>query len=183
MRRRLQCTPPRCLIYGNVSTSNTISAFALVISIVALVFTGLQEKDSHNQLLLSMKPSVDFEKDFDPDDNPVGISVGNEGPGPAVIKSVTYFVDKKAVGDVDKLVEFQELGDVVTYDFDEGDTLAVGQRHWLLSLATKVRGNDEKQELDEFVDLINHHLAVEVKFCTVLPGDCYTKCSTKGWCR
>jgi hypothetical protein len=61
----------------------------LLISIVALVFTGLQWRESHNQLLLSMKPSVDFDIETDSDDLPVGVSIGSAGPGPPIIKSVT----------------------------------------------------------------------------------------------
>jgi hypothetical protein len=134
-------------------------------------------------LLLSMKPSVDFEIADDPDDLPVGIDIQNSGPGPAVIKSITYYVDKKVVGEVSKLVDFENLENVPTYDFDNGDTLAVGEHHWLLSYKSKPQGRDDQKKFDGFVDLIDHHLAAEVEFCPVLPGDCFTKCSTKGWCK
>ncbi len=166
-----------------MSLANALSAGAFLISLVALVFTGLQWRESHNQLLLSMKPSVDFDTETDIDDLPVGISIGNAGPGPAIIKSIGYYVDKKFVGDVDKLVDFAKLNYIPTFDYEEGDTLAVGERHWLLSYRDKPRGKKEEKELDDFVDFIDHHLAVEVQFCPALPGQCSTKCSTKGWCK
>jgi hypothetical protein len=129
-----------------------------------------------------MKPSVGIELETDTDDFPVGAQIDNAGPGPAVIRSVTYYVDRKMIGDVVKLVDFSNLDEVPTFDFDDGDTLAVGEHHWLLSIRSKPHGKDEEKSFDEFIDLIDHHLAIEVKFCPVLPGDCYTKCSPKGWC-
>jgi len=168
---------------GERSFSGILPVLAIFISVVAAVFTGLQWWESHSLLLLSMKPSVDFEIADDPDDLPVGIGITNSGPGPAVIKSITYYVDKKVVGEVSKLVDFENLINVPTYDFDEGDTLAVGEHHWLLSYKSKPHGTDEEKKFDDFVDLIDHHLAAEVEFCPVLPGKCFTKCSTKSWCK
>jgi len=88
---------------GKMFLSKSLPWIAVGISLVALVFTGLQWRESHNQLLLSLKPSVDFELLDDPDDLPVGIDIQNSGPGPAVIKSIIYYDDKKLVGDIDKL--------------------------------------------------------------------------------
>jgi hypothetical protein len=166
-----------------VSTSNTLSGFAVLISLIALGFTGLQWRESHNQLLLSMKPSVDFETQNDADEPPVGITIQNAGPEPAIIKSVTYFVDKKPVGDLEKLVDFASLQTFQGYEFDEGDTLAVGEHHWLVSIRDKPRGKSDEKVFDNFIDLIDHHLAVKVEFCPALPGECSTKCSTKDWCK
>jgi hypothetical protein len=165
--------------------SGILPVVALVISSFALAITGLQWRESHNQLLLSMKPSVDFEGAFDPDNLPVGINIQNAGPGPAIIKSITYYVDKKVVGDMDKLMNFTDLSAsaIQLYDLTEDSTLAVGEQHWLLSYKRKPHGKDEEKELEDFTDLIAHHLAVEAEFCPVLPGKCFTKCSTKGWCK
>jgi hypothetical protein len=160
-----------------------LAALALVISVIALYFTALQSKDTHNQLLLSMKPSGDFDTETDTDDLPVGITLSNAGPGPAVIKSLTYYVDKKVIGDVDKLIDFANLDNVPTYNLEDGDTLAVGESHWLVSYKDKPHGKDDQQQLDKFVDYLEHHLAIEVQFCPVLPGECATKCSSKDWCK
>ncbi|MGA2674857.1 MAG: hypothetical protein ABSE99_16690 [Terracidiphilus sp.] len=135
-----------------------LSGLAVAISLVAAVFTGLQWRESHNLLLLSMKPSVDFELLDDPDDLPVGIDIQNSGPGPATIKSITYYADKKLIGDMDKLLNFTDLSTIQTYDFEEGDTLAVGEHHFLLSYKNKPHGKGEQKTLDKFVDLIDHHL-------------------------
>jgi hypothetical protein len=62
--------------------------------------------------------------------------LATQGPGPAIIKSLTYYVDKKVVGVVDKLLDFGDFADlqnIQSFDFEEGDTLAVGERQWLFS--------------------------------------------------
>jgi hypothetical protein len=156
-------------IRGEKSLSGSLSVVAVVISLVALVFTGLQWRESHNLLLLSMKPSVDFELEDDPDDLPVGFNIQNSGPGPAVIKSITYYADKKVIGDVNKLADFEDLQNIATYDFDEGDTLAVGERHWLLSYKSKPNGKDEEKKLNEFVDLILHSAVCDDRSRTCNP--------------
>ena len=170
----------------NVATSNALSAIAVLISLVAVAFSGLQWWESHNQLLLSMKPSVDFETLDDTEDFPVGISIRNSGPGPATIKSITYYAyyaDKKEVGDVDKVLDYANLENIPVYELEEGDTLAVGEQHLLLGYMTKPRHKDEEKQLGKLVDFIDHHLAVDVQFCPAVSGECYTKCSTKGWCK
>jgi hypothetical protein len=132
-----------------------------------------------------MKPSVNFMNQNDSDELPVGISIENAGPGPAQIKSISYFVDKKPVGDVDKAIEQTGLEEIQFLELEEGDTLAVGgKEQWLLKMSKKPHGKEEQKELDHFIDVISHHLAIEVEFCPVVSGgNCGKKCSTKGWCQ
>jgi len=165
-----------------MSISNGLSGFAIVISLVAACFTGLQWREAHRQLVSSMRPSINFMSEDDPDELPNGIGVENAGPGPAIIKSVTYFVDKKPVGDVNKAVDFANLEDVHVLDLEDGETLAVGKTEWLMKYTKKPRGKQDQAAQDKFLDLIDHHLAVEVRFCPVLSDDCGKKCSTKDWC-
>jgi len=105
----------------------------IVVSGAAAGFTGLQWREAHNQLALSMKPVVDFDTADDPDDPPVGIAIANAGPGPAVIKSVIYYVDRKQVKGPEEAAQSGKLNvdELSAFEFDEGDTLAVGQKEWL----------------------------------------------------
>lgn len=161
--------------------SNTLSVIAALISLGTLWFVARQQSDSHNQLLLSMKPSVDFYTELDTDDLPVGIRIDNSGPGPATIKSTTYYVDHKPVGDVgDATAKFPNTR---INELEEGDTLGVGEHFWLLGYSKKPHAKTDEKELNDFVDFIDHHLGVEVESCPVLPGKCSIKCSTKGRCR
>jgi hypothetical protein len=161
---------------------NAPSVLAIAISLVALCFSALQWHEAHSELLLSMKPSVNFTNEDDIDEGAVGISIDNAGPGPAKIKSVTYFIDKKPVGDVEKATDFTNVDDVHFLELDEGDTLGVGAKDWLLKYSKKPHGKKDQQQLDDFLDVLDHHLAVQVEFCPVLNGECGKKCSTKGWC-
>jgi hypothetical protein len=70
---------------------------SLIVSFTAAGFSGLQWYEGRDQLLLSTKPHVDF----DPDGLPVEIAVTNAGPGPAIIKSVVFYVDRKPVTDAE----------------------------------------------------------------------------------
>jgi len=167
-----------------MTTSTALSVTAIVLSLIAVIFTGLQWRESHNQLLLEMKPSINILTTTG--DRPAGISIQDAGPGPAKIKSVTYFVDRKPVGDASKALDFANvpeiMNDVDILEIDEGDTLAVGPTEWLIEYTKKPRSKDEQKELDQLFDFIDQHVAVEVEFCPVLGSDCAKKCSKKKWC-
>lgn len=152
-----------------------------VISLAAALFTGLQWRETHNQLALSMKPAVDFETEDDPDDPPIGISIANAGPGPAVIKSVSYYVDRKQVKGPEEAAQLGKLDvdQLSAFEFDEGDTLAVGEKEWLFRYRRTSKRNEG--ETQRYADFVGDHLAIEAEFCSVL-GDCWIKCSTRGRC-
>ncbi|MHB8214871.1 MAG: hypothetical protein ACYDDS_02220 [Candidatus Sulfotelmatobacter sp.] len=167
-----------------MSTSSILSVIAMLISLIAVCFTGLQWREAHAQLLLSMKPSVNLPTEDDINEGAVGIALNNSGPGPAKIKSINYFIDRKLVGDVNKALDFSNLGpDVHFLEWEEDGTLGVGEKQWLLKWSKRPHTKKDQQELDEFVNLIDHRLAVQVEFCPVLAGDCSKRCSTKGWCQ
>jgi hypothetical protein len=153
----------------------------IVISVAAALFTGLQWRETHNQLALSMKPAVDFDTEDDPDDPPVGIVIANSGPGPAVIKSISYYVDRKLVKGPEEAAQLGKLDveELSAFEFDEGDTLAVGQKEWLFRYR-KMSKPDERQA-QRYADFVGSHLGIEAEFCSVL-GDCWIKCSTRGRC-
>ncbi len=168
-----------------MTASTTLSVTAIVISLFAVIFTGLQWRESHNQLLLAMKPSINILTETDPETS-AGISIQNAGPGPAKIKSITYFVNKKPVADAEKALEFAKVpkitDDVYTLELEEGDTLGVGQTEWLIKYAKKPRGKNQQEELDKFLDFIDQDVAIQVEFCPVLGNDCAKKCSRTNWC-
>jgi hypothetical protein len=153
----------------------------IVISLAAALFTGLQWRETHNQLALSMKPAVDFDTEDDADDSPVGIAIANSGPGPAVIKSISYYVDRKQVKGPEEAAQLGKLDveELSAFEFDEGDTLAVGQKEWLFRYR-KTSKPDERQA-QRYAEFVGTHLGIEAEFCSVL-GDCWIKCSTRSRC-
>ncbi len=165
----------------------SISVLALLIALGSAAFTGMQWRDAHQQILFATKPHVDFGIQNDPDEPPVGIAVNNAGPGPAIIKSVTFYVDRKSVRDADeagrdyaKLSE-SELG---YSELEPGDTLAVGDKVWLIKYRKPRGGKVVQKNIENFADFIDQHLAIEIVFCSDLQEDlCWLKCSTKDRCK
>lgn len=151
-----------------LTVTGWFSVVSLIVALGAAAFTGLQWHDAHNQLLLSMKPSVDFDTEDDPDTPPVGIEIRNAGPGPAVVKSLTYYVDRE----VSQRLE--------NFKFQPDDTLAVNENEWLVK-HSKYHGKEDKHEVDKFADFIDQQVGVEVVYCSIA-GECWKKCSTIDRC-
>lgn len=156
----------------------------IVISLGAVAFTGLQRWEAHTQLFLSVKPSVDFYTGNDPDSPPIGIAISNSGPGPATIKSVTFYVDRKSVRDAEEAGNTYgglSLPELDYYELEPDDTLAVGEKEWLIQYRKPRAGKVNQKNIEKFSDFIDQHLGVEATFCSIM-GNCWTKCSTKGRC-
>jgi len=157
------------------------TVFSVLISLLAIAFSGLQWSETRTQRILSIKPSVDFYIQDDPDEAPFGIAVTNGGPGPAVIKFVTYYLDRKPVRDSTDLIDTAKLksDETKNIDFDEDDTLAVNGTSWLL--AHRKKGKEDQKEVDKFIEILDNHIGVKIRFCSI-EGQCWDKCSTNGFC-
>jgi hypothetical protein len=168
------------------------SLASLLITFALTVFTWMQWHELHNQWMFSVKPHINFDTEDDPDSPPVGISISNAGPGPAIIKSLTYYVDRKPVRDYSEAMEYGKINsDIVDYfEFEADDTLAVGEKDWLTQYrkpraakkAGKQQDQKEQKDLDAYLDFIDYHLAVKVHYCTAMEDVCWEKCSTKDRC-
>lgn len=115
------------------------------------------------------------------------IAIKNSGPGPADIRAITFYVDRKSVTDTEEAgnvygkLSLSEL-DYVTFDPD--DTLAVGETAWLIQYRKPRGGKINQKNLEHFADFVDQNLAIEVQFCSTIREDlCWTKCSTKGRCQ
>jgi hypothetical protein len=161
-----------------------ISLLSAIFAGLAAYFTGQQWQEAHTQVLLAVKPSVDFFVASDPDDQPVGIAIENAGPGLAIVKSIIFYVDRKPVANADevwksyaKLTESELEYTVV----DPDDALAVGKETWLIQFRRQRAGKPATKDIERFADFIDQNLAIEVRFCSI-KGDCWTKCSDAGRC-
>jgi hypothetical protein len=137
-------------------------------------------RDAKTATALAVRPFVDLFIQDDDDQPIAGIRIKNEGPGVGTIKDVTYYVDRKLVGDQDAAIKrFNIASGKIRYtSFDEGDNLAVNDDPWLFYMR---RHQVTKQQFESFIDFIDNHVAVKVKFCSA-QGECWTKCSTPGMC-
>src|SRR5260221_4491212 len=158
---------------------------ALVLSLGSAGFTGMMWWETRNQLIFQTKPHVYFDVERDPDEPTVGISVRNAGPGPAIIKSVAFYVDRKPVRDADAAwIDYAKL-DPSELGYDElepGDTLALNDTVWLIKYRKPRGGKVNQTNKEKFAEFIDQHLAIEVTFCSIAE-DCSTKCSTKERCK
>jgi hypothetical protein len=148
-------------------------------SLAAVTFSGLQWIDTHQGMSLSTRPLVNFILENDPDDAAwIGLAIKNNGPGPAILSSVTFYVDHNVVENIDGVAEIGKLDPkmIRSEGYKEGDSLGVGVTEWLFARSTKNRG-----DLDKFVVFINNKLAAHVTYCSI-NGECWEKCSAKGRC-
>ena len=156
-----------------LSAPLVISSISLATSIVSVLFAGLIWIETRAHDRASLSPSVYFDTEDDERDSMVGLGIGNGGPSPAVIKSITYYVDHQPVKDVHDAVERGKLTDdlVNTSEVEPDDPLAVGEKTWLVSRSTK-----NKKELDRFIKFLDEHVTVKIEYCS-LEDECRSKCS------
>jgi hypothetical protein len=159
-----------------------LSGVSTVIAGLAATFTGFQYRDSHRALFVT--PHVDFETEDDPDYPPMGLAIENEGPGPAVIKTLTLYVDRVAMKDTDEALEYGKINsDVVDYfTLDPGDTMALGEKDWLLRYVKPPRKKIKQKDIDDFAEFLDEHVTVYVEYCSVM-GNCTSRCSINGRCQ
>ena len=127
---------------------NLAPTVAILISLAAAVFSGLQWLAMRDQVFVTTKPHVDFDIEDDSDEPMVGIAIRNAGPGPAGIKAITFYVDRKPVADADEMGRTYAKLPAAELDYqimEPGDTLAVGEKIWLISYRKPRGGKSTKQ--------------------------------------
>jgi hypothetical protein len=108
------------------------SVIVLALSAVATLGVSLwSAHDTREALVLSNRPHVDFDTEADADTPPVGIAITNAGPGPALIKSITFYVDRKPVADADDAgLNYAHLSkaELDYQELEPGDTLGINEK-------------------------------------------------------
>lgn len=150
----------------------------LSIALLAAGFSGLQWYEAHQHKRLQIRPLLNFYIQDDETDKIVGMRIDNNGPGTAVIKRITYFVDHRSMADAYEALSHSKLNPDLNHgiEFEEGDALGGGQTAWLFDYRTK--DNKDKARFSEF---LNEHLTAEVTYCSV-DDECWKKCSRRGYC-
>lgn len=155
-----------------------LSVFAVVFAGLAGLFTGLLWHETREHDRLSLMPSIDFYTEDDDSSRTIGVQVVNNGPGPAIVRPIRYYVDRKLVKDSDEAAKFCGVNPdlVQSLEYEEGDSVAVGEKTWVFYLSNK-----NKKLVDRFITCIDDRLGVEVEYRR-LGGDWQKKCSSKGRC-
>lgn len=164
---------------AHVWLPNSISAFALVIAGISLFISWRQWQENRHNAQIMAAPLVSVVENSDTDDPLVGLQISNDGAAGAKLKDITFYVDRKPMADVDAVLEAGKLEDVGYFDFGDEGVLAVGEKQWLLSKKSK----DKEKDVASFNDFMDKHVAVEVTACSIVTGQCETKCSEVGWCK
>src|SRR6266852_4008085 len=101
--------------------------FPIIVSVLAAGFSGAQWYETREMKLMLLTPSLGFFIQTDDTEPIVGIQVYNSGPGPTIIKEVTYYVDLKSVRDSEEAIDYGRLDQnlIQTQDFVPDDTMAV----------------------------------------------------------
>jgi hypothetical protein len=125
------------------------------------------------------QPSLVFDMEDDPDEYPMGVMVENEGAGPAIIKTVTYYVRTAEITDGNPLsvINAGKLDAKRTkfHELKRGDVLRVGEQMWLFW-----RGENDKADPEEaarFASFIDDDLEVKIQYQSS-SGDTFTQCRT-----
>ena len=136
-----------------------------------------------DQLFLATKPHVDFDIEDDSDEPMVGIAIKNAGPGPAVIKAITFYVDRKPVADADDMGRtYAKLpaAELHYQIMEPGETLEVGETVWPISYRKPRAGKVNQATKAAFGDFLDKSAAIEIEFCSVIrETECWTKCSER----
>jgi hypothetical protein len=138
----------------------------------------LEAIDAHKQLQLQFATSVSFEINTDIEHHRLGIGISNDGPGVAIIRSVTYYVDEKPTDQIQD--ELAKRGMDTNLDsgttFEEGDTVGPGHTKWAIRYKWKNPSDEDRME-----ELIDRHVQLAIEYCD-LNESCKRKCSEKNGC-
>jgi len=158
---------------------NSVSWIALGISSLALCISAFQAWQTRRHDRLSVRPLIDFTYEVDGRERNVGLAMENVGLGPAVIRSITIYVDRKAVKDWYEAADygnFKEHDLLKTFELDKDSVLKIGETMLLFGRDTR-----NKMDLDRFIDFVDQRLAVSITFCSI-DDECQTRCSIEGRC-
>jgi hypothetical protein len=155
-----------------------LSLVSIFISFFAVVFAGLQWWDAHNQLISATKPMVNFA--VEEANLPLGIVIENGGLGPAIIKSLDYYLDKKRVSDWNEVMRQFLITDnsIVQYELEDDYVLSPANKFWAIKYE---KSNGPSHEVALVEELLDKHIGVKINYCDVR-GNCLAKCSTPHFC-
>jgi hypothetical protein len=155
-----------------------LDRIALVVSIVAALFSALLWLETRRQSHAQFGAAVTFDIDTLTRKHRLGIGLRNAGPGVAHIQSVSYFLDRKPVEDISDALEregFDPDRDTGV-DLDHGDLIPADDVIWLIDYSPRNRAEELKASA-----LMEHRLAVAVEYCDANDA-CARVCSEPDGC-
>lgn len=177
---KVEVVNPRATILDRVAKSVPLFISALALALSAF---SVHETISHDKL--SVKPAVSFLRNWAKEDSLIGLTVENNGLGPAIIAEYSiYFYGKKMVKDghadwdgVTQNVRFLFPGKVARWKtMGNGYMLRPGE-----AMNLYVTEPENVPDIAAFREVIFNHAIVELKVCS-LYDECVNICSAGHGC-
>ena len=126
-------------------------------------------------------PKVTFLTGEDRDAGQAGIEMKNGGPGPAIIKSVDYFIDGRRMDDEEAVIDVAPRGARSALQYthlNPGARIRANADTWLLFLP---RRDTRPREYERLANFVSDSVAVGVRYCSDANA-CADACSKTGAC-
>ena len=152
---------------------------ALIVAMFSLAISGFSLYQTSHHDKISLKPLLNFVEEPDDSDPQVGLLLENEGLGPAIIKSVDIFIDRKPVKDWEQAVNYCKIknSDAVAWTtIEKNEAIKEGK-----TIALFYRRTKNKNGLNSFLDCLDEHLEVLISYCS-FDDECWKKCFNLDHC-
>ena len=126
-------------------------------------------------------PKITFLTGEDRNAGQAGIEMKNGGPGPAIIKSVDYFIDGRHMEGEEAVIDVapRDARRALQYThLDPGARLGANAGTWLLFLP---KYDARPREYERLAGFLSDSVAVDVKYCSE-QNACADACSKNGAC-
>ena len=170
---------------------NWLSLLAFLVALASLIFaysayTHVNGRGAPATMVATENagaalPKVTFVTGEDRNAEQAGIAMKNAGPGPAIIKSVDYFIDGRHMADEEAVIDVAPRGarNLLQYThLNPGARVDQSGDTWLLFLP---RRDAKAREYERLANFMTDSVAVGVKYCSE-QNACADACSKTGAC-
>jgi hypothetical protein len=149
-----------------------------IIALIAAASSAAQWVVMMEQKRLAFDATIEIDVNTLLRERRVGMAIRNVGPGLAILRSVTYYVDGNAVDDPDDILAQAKLDSDRDFgwNMDRGNSMAPGETDWLVDYHAA-----RKEDQDRAIDFVEKHLQIGVDYSTAAGVNKQT-CSTAGGC-
>ncbi len=175
-------------IFNSLDSGDWIALLAFLLSIISLSINGIEYRKTTNLQLTnlqnSVRPYIVIDKDASSQENPLGISLRNEGLGPAIIDTLSIKFDGREMP-MDSILNFSEKinlkcfkdtndSQYTWWDVGAISAIGAGKQQWLL----KIENTKDKIHITNYPNfdtLLMSHVSVSVKYHSIMNVAYYQK--------
>jgi hypothetical protein len=168
-------------IFNSMDSGDWIALLAFLLSVSSLSINGIEYRKTTDLQLTnlqnSVRPYIVIDKNASSQENPLGISLRNEGLGPAIIDTLSVKFDGREMP-MDSILSFSEKihlscfkdtndSQYTWWDVGAIPAVGAGKEHWLL----KIENTKDKKHITNFPNfdtLLTSHVTVGVKYHSIM---------------